>query len=92
MTGPRESRRPRESSRPRWTGDGHQQDPDEGRKPADVGWSVFSYLIGGMVVYGLAGWLIGRWTRLTVLFPIGMLAGLAFAIALIIFRFSRPQQ
>jgi len=67
----------------------YQEEP--GRKPADIGWSVFSYMIGGMVVYGLLGWLIGRWTHIAVLFPIGMLAGLAGAIAMIIFRFSRQQ-
>ena len=65
---------------------------DNERKPADVGWSVFSYMIGGMVLYGFGGWLIGRWTGLAWLFPVGMLAGLACAIAMIIFRFSRPQK
>jgi ATP synthase protein I len=60
-----------------------------GRKPADIGWSVFSYMIGGMAVYGLIGWLVARWTHVAVLFPVGMLAGLAGAIALIIFRFSK---
>jgi hypothetical protein len=48
-----------------------------------------SYLIGGMVLYGFVGWLASRWTGWPVLFPIGMLAGLARAIALIIFRFTR---
>jgi len=35
------------------------------------------------------GWLAARWTGWSVLFPIGMLAGLASAIALIIFRVTR---
>ncbi len=46
-------------------------------------------MIGGMALYGFVGWLIGRWTGLPVLFPVGMLAGLASAIALIIFRVTR---
>ena len=50
---------------------------------------MLSYLIGGMVLYGFVGWLASRWTGWPVLFPIGMLAGLASAIALIIFRFTR---
>jgi ATP synthase protein I len=58
-------------------------------RPAAEGWSVFSYMIGGMVLYGAIGWLIGRWTHLPILFPVGMLTGLALAIALIIFRFTR---
>jgi ATP synthase protein I len=59
--------------------------PSEG-----TGWAVMSYLIGGMGLYGFIGWLIGRWTHIAVLFPIGMLLGLGLALALIIFRFARP--
>ena len=50
------------------------------------GWSILSYLITGMAFYGAAGWLAGRWTHLPVLFPVGMVAGLGFGIALVIFR------
>jgi ATP synthase protein I len=57
--------------------------------PASVGWTYLSYLLGGMVLYGGIGWLIGRWTHLPVLFPIGMLTGLALAVALVIFRVTR---
>lgn len=62
--------------------------PSDPRGPTD-GWQVLSYMIGGMALYGGIGWLIGRWTHLPVLFPIGMIAGLAAAVALIIFRVSR---
>jgi hypothetical protein len=41
------------------------------------------------VLYGGIGWLVGRWTRLPVLFPVGMIVGLALAVALIIFRVTR---
>lgn len=64
------------------------RDPSQPR-PAGEGWAILSYMIGGMALYGLLGWLIGRWTGLPVLFPIGMLVGLASAIALIIFRVTR---
>ena len=60
-----------------------------GERPEAAGWSVFSYMIGGMVLYGAIGWLIGRWTHVPLLFPIGMLVGLALAITLIILRFTR---
>jgi len=50
------------------------------------GWSVMSYLITGMALYGAVGWFAGRWTHLPVLFPVGMVAGLGFGIALVIFR------
>jgi ATP synthase protein I len=58
-------------------------------RPAGEGWAVFSYLIGGMALYGLVGWLVGRWTGLPLLFPMGMLFGLASALVLIILRLTR---
>ena len=63
--------------------------PDRPEPREGTGWAVVSYLIGGMVLYGGIGWLIGRWTHIPILFPIGMLLGLALALALIIFRFAR---
>jgi ATP synthase protein I len=54
-----------------------------------AGWTIFSYLIAGMACYGGIGWLVGRWTHLAVLFPVGMLVGLALAILLIILRYGR---
>jgi ATP synthase protein I len=68
--------------------DGTGTRPEEPRGPTD-GLQVLSYLITGMALYGGIGWLIGRWTHLPVLFPVGMIAGLASAVALIIFRASR---
>jgi ATP synthase protein I len=53
------------------------------------GWAIFSYLIAGMAVYGCIGWLVGRWTHVAVLFPVGMLAGLGLALLLIILRYGR---
>jgi len=56
----------------------------------NAGWSVFSYLISGMLFYGLIGWLVGRATHTGILFPLGMIVGLVLAIVLIIFRYGRP--
>jgi F0F1-type ATP synthase assembly protein I len=53
------------------------------------GWRILSYLLGGMILYGGIGWLIGHWTGITILFPVGMILGIGLAIAMIIFRFSR---
>jgi ATP synthase protein I len=60
------------------------QTPSEG-----TGWAVVSYLVGGMVLYGGIGWLIGKWTHITALFPIGMLLGIGLALALVVLRFTR---
>jgi ATP synthase protein I len=65
-----------------------ERDPSQPR-PQGEGWAYLSYMIGGMVLYGFVGWLAARWTGWPVLFPVGMLAGLASAIALIIFRVTR---
>jgi ATP synthase protein I len=55
-----------------------------------TGWQVMSYIIGGMALYGGIGWLVGRWTHISALFPAGLLLGMVLALALIIFRFARP--
>ncbi len=64
------------------------RDPSQPSPPSE-GWAILSYMIGGMALYGFVGWLAARWTGWPVLFPIGMLAGLASAIALVIFRVTR---
>jgi ATP synthase protein I len=50
---------------------------------------VFSYLLAGMAVYGAIGWLIGRAVHVSLLFPIGMLVGLAISLGFIIYRYGR---
>jgi ATP synthase protein I len=56
---------------------------------ADEGWRVFSRMIAGMVLYGGIGWLIGHWTGISILFPLGMLFGVVLSVAMIIFRYAR---
>jgi ATP synthase protein I len=53
------------------------------------GWQILSYLLGGMILYGGIGWLVGHWTGITILFPLGMILGIGLSIALIIFRVTR---
>ena len=57
----------------------------------ELGWTVFSYLLAGMAAYGGIGWLIGRAVHVPLLFPIGMLVGLAISLGYIIHRFGRQQ-
>jgi ATP synthase protein I len=56
-----------------------------------TGWSVFSYLIAGMVAYGLIGWLIGRAVHVAILFPLGMLVGLGISLGYIIHHYGRQE-
>jgi F0F1-type ATP synthase assembly protein I len=66
---------------------------DNWRQPGDggqnIGMSIFSYLLSGMLVYGGLGWLIAHWTGLFLIFPLGMLFGLALAIGVVIYRYGR---
>ena len=57
-----------------------------------TGWSVFSYLIAGMLAYGGIGWLIGRAVHISLLFPIGMIVGLAISVGYVIYRYGRAEQ
>ena len=55
-----------------------------------AGWAIFSYLIGGMAVYGGIGWLISRWAGHQPAFLAGgMVVGLALALAMVIMRYGR---
>jgi ATP synthase protein I len=53
------------------------------------GWRILSYMLGGMILYGGIGWLVGQWTGVSVLFPIGMILGIGLSIVLIVFRVTR---
>jgi ATP synthase protein I len=60
-----------------------------GQPREGTGWAVVSYLVGGMLLYGGIGWLVGRWTHIDILFPIGILLGIGLSLALVVFRFTR---
>ena len=54
------------------------------------GWAAFSYLLSGMIVYGGIGWVLGHWViHSALVFPLGMVLGLALATVLVVFRFGR---
>jgi F0F1-type ATP synthase assembly protein I len=55
----------------------------------NAGWSIFSYLISAMIVYGGLGWLIGHWTHIAILFPIGAIVGLGVGVFAVIYKYGR---
>ncbi|MBV9449352.1 MAG: hypothetical protein JO345_26000 [Streptosporangiaceae bacterium] len=55
----------------------------------EAGWTIFSYLAAGMVAYGAIGWGIGKAVHIAVLFPVGMVAGLAISVGFVIYRYGR---
>jgi len=56
---------------------------------SNAGWTIFSYLISAMIFYGGLGWVIGHWTHIAVIFPIGMLVGIGIGVFGVIYRFGR---
>jgi ATP synthase protein I len=71
---------------------GSAQDGPGDQVTMGTGWNVFSYLIAGMLAYGGIGWVIGHFTHISLLFPIGMLVGLTISICWIIYRYGRPHE
>jgi ATP synthase protein I len=57
-----------------------------------TGYTILSYLIAGMLAYGGIGWLVGHFTHVSMLFPAGMLVGLAISVGWIIYRYGRPHK
>lgn len=67
------------------------QPPEAAPAEENEGWSIFSYLISGMVVYGLVGWLLAWLVHIPVLVPVGALVGLVFAIGGVVWKYGRHQ-
>ena len=61
-----------------------------GPPPDNAGWTIFSYLLSGMLVYGLLGWLLATLTHIGLLIPLGTLAGLVVAVGGIVYKYGRP--
>jgi ATP synthase protein I len=57
----------------------------------NIGWTVFSYMLSGMAAYGGIGWLAGRALHVQMLFPIGMLVGIAISVGFVIWRYGRHE-
>ncbi len=63
--------------------------PDEGdRTPGDP-WHAFGYIVAGVAVYGLVGWLADQWLGTSFLVAIGILAGAGLGIYMTFARFNR---
>jgi F0F1-type ATP synthase assembly protein I len=69
----------------------HQPGVQGGEKSngMDLGLRVLSYLIAGVGLYGLLGWVGDQYLGTEFLLPIGIVAGAAFGCYVIIRRFGR---
>ncbi|GAA4231217.1 hypothetical protein GCM10022254_27790 [Actinomadura meridiana] len=64
--------------------------PDDGQREfADAAWSVPSYLLSGILIWGGLGWLLAKWTDQAWLIPIGVVIGAGLAIYLVYVKYGR---
>jgi F0F1-type ATP synthase assembly protein I len=62
--------------------DGPQGDP----------WHAFGYVVSGVAVYGVLGWLCDRWLGTSFLVAVGILVGACFGIYMTFARFHQHTQ
>jgi ATP synthase protein I len=55
----------------------------------ETGWTMASYMISGLIGYGLIGWLLARFTHVQFLFPAGLLFGVVVSVGFVIYRYGR---
>jgi len=67
--------------------------PPPDTREENPGWTVFSYMLSGMIFYGGVGWAIGHWAiHSPLFFPLGMVVGLGLGVTLVILRYGRTGQ
>lgn len=60
--------------------------PDE--KPKGDPWHAFGYLVSGVLLYGLLGWLADQWLGTSFLVGIGIVFGASLGLYLTLTRFQ----
>ncbi len=60
----------------------------EGPVPESAAWNVLSYLLAGLVGFGLPAWFLDRWLGTTWIVGIGILVGTAVAMLTIWVRYG----
>lgn len=69
-----------------------QQGPppsDEHDTPTGDPWHAFGYLVSGVAVYGVLGWLADQWLGTSFLVAIGIVLGAGLGIYMTYARFGR---
>ncbi|MCW2501875.1 MAG: hypothetical protein JWO79_159 [Actinomycetia bacterium] len=62
--------------------------PSEDPGGANVGWAIMSTLLGGIGLYGFAGWLVDKWLHTHFATPVGLILGMGLAVYVIMKRFG----
>jgi ATP synthase protein I len=63
--------------------------PKTPSEPKGDPWHAFGYIVSGVFVYGLIGWVLDRWLGTTFLVAIGILIGAGFGLYMTFARFNR---
>ncbi|MDX6743735.1 hypothetical protein [Actinocorallia sp. A-T 12471] len=65
--------------------------PSKGAGPsfADAMWSVPSYILSGMIIWGGAGWFATYLTGWVLFKPIGLVIGVVLAVYLVYVKYGR---
>jgi ATP synthase protein I len=64
---------------------GDQSSRRDAARGANAGWAVVGYLLAGMAVWGLVGWLVDRWLHLDgKATAVGVVVGAAGGIYLVV--------
>jgi ATP synthase protein I len=72
--------------------DGEPKDAPRSTATANAAWSIVSYLMSGILVWGGVGWLLDRWRGGGPVFlPIGVLVGVAASTYLVHVRIKHDE-
>jgi F0F1-type ATP synthase assembly protein I len=69
----------------------HRRPDDEHREgalPESRAWNIISYLMAGLLGFGLPAWLLDQWLGTTWLTLVGLLVGMAVAMLVIWVRYG----
>ncbi|UAL28470.1 AtpZ/AtpI family protein [Nocardioides rotundus] len=58
-------------------------------RPVGDPWQAFGYVVAGVAVYGLIGWLLDRWLGTPFLVLVGILVGAALGLYMTYARFIK---
>ena len=61
--------------------------PDD--RPQGDPWHAFGYIVSGVAVYGLVGWMLDQWLGTVFLVAVGILAGAALGLYMTFARFNK---
>lgn len=69
-----------------------QKPPSDGPDaiPSGDPWLAFGYLVSGVLLYGLIGWILDRWLGTSFLVVLGILVGVTLGMFMTWRRFRAP--